>query len=232
MHSPRHRLFGATQKLSWIRKAAQKLSHTVADTPRTAALTAGKAETPPRRLLHVSPKRPPADTDAEQQCPRPPVDSHPLADIASPAAISPVVSSLRDDVSEPSPAVLRLRALRQRAVSPEAARKRRSTLRCAAPDSATSLNSARGARAKDPAARRRNSLAGMELGAILLSPDKAACLASASCKVGRHIYLKHITEKAPRRFYRFPMLRVVKRTSSVFKVGLQVLMPTAGGTPD
>ena len=197
MHSLRHRLCGATQKLSWIRKAAQKLSHTVAETPRTAALTAGKAETPPRRLLHVSPKRPPADTDAEQQCPRPPVDSHPLADSATPADITTVVSSLRDDVSEPSPAVLRLRALRQRAVSPDAARKRRSALRCAPPDSATSLNSARGARAKDPAARRRNSLAGMELGAILLSPDKAACLASASCKVGRHIYLKDITENYP-----------------------------------
>ena len=171
----------AAQKLSWIRKAAQKLSQPAA---KAAAVTAGPQDTNTPSLLHLSPKRPPADTDAEQQCPRPPVDIHPLADVTAATDISPSASPLHDDVSEPSPAVLRLRALRLRATSPEeAARKRRSALRCAAPDSASSLNSARGARAKDPAVRRRNYLAGMDLGAILLSPDKAACLASASCKV-------------------------------------------------
>ncbi len=72
--------------------------------------------------------------------------------------------------------------------------------RAAALDSASSLNSARGARSRPLSARRRNSLAGLDLGAILLSPDKAACLATSSCKVSQtaqtdnNLYASHADE--------------------------------------
>lgn len=184
--------------LSWLRKAAQKLSQTASKAPEITASPYTPAEAFAPTLQHLTPKRPPTDTDAVQQCPRPPADVPLITAIADISAAADVSGTNRSsppaDISEPapaptapSPAVQRLRALRQRAASPEAAHKRRSALHAAAPDSASSLNSARGARGKDQAARRRTSLAGMDLGAILLSPDKAACLAFASTKV-RHTF--------------------------------------------
>ncbi|BDA43172.1 probable radial spoke head 1 homolog at C-terminar half [Coccomyxa sp. Obi] len=186
-------------KLSWFRKAAQTLSKTA----NSARLGQEDAATT-QLSVQQEPKQPPVDTDTEQECPEPPVD------VPSPATNSTATRVLSKSItadSSPadkasgatvsaaatSPAMQRLRALRQqRIASPRDSATRTSLTvkrrletrpRAAAPDSASSLNSARGARNKPLSARRRNSLSGLDLGAILLSPDKAACLATSSCKI-------------------------------------------------
>ncbi|CAL8468842.1 g8383 [Coccomyxa elongata] len=180
-------------KLSWIRKAAQKLSHTANSTRLSQEDAAAVAD------VQQEPKQPPVDTDTEQECPQPPVDvPSPATNSTATRVISRSItadSSPADKASGAtippaaiSPAMQRLRAMRQqRITSPRTSstvkRRLEPRPRAAAPDSASSLNSARGARSRPLSARRRNSLAGLDLGAILLSPDKAACLATSSCKI-------------------------------------------------
>ena len=112
----------ALQKLSWIRKAAQRLSNT-ANKAQGAQEEAATVADVQQEL-----KQPPVDTDTEQECPQPP------ADVPSPATNSTATrvmsrsvtadSSPADEVSGAtisaaaiSPAMQRLRALRQQRVA-------------------------------------------------------------------------------------------------------------------
>lgn len=111
------------QKLSWLRKAAQKLSNT-ANNARVGQEDAATAAD-----VQQEPKQPPVDTDTEQECPEPPVD------VPFPATTSTATrmtsksttddSSLADKASgataisaaATSPAMQRLRALRQQRIA-------------------------------------------------------------------------------------------------------------------